>query len=95
MNFDDAEDDVLATLAAFNTVIADCPPTDAWRSVRRAGENLIYALVVRCQDSGCTRKEIADTLGVEVDAVHRLIADHRRRTTWVEDEHGNVTKIDD
>ena len=29
MSFDDAEDDALATLAAFNSVFADRPQTDA------------------------------------------------------------------
>ena len=93
MNFDNAEDDVLETLAAYNTVITNYQPPNA--STRRAGEYLIHALVVRCLDSGCTRKEVADTLGVEVDQIHLLLADHRGRTAWVEDQHGNVTKIDD
>ena len=81
---------MLATLAAFNDASADCPPGE----IRHAGDSLIYALMVRCQDRGCKRKEIAGTLGVEIDDVHRLIARHRTGAEYAVDEHSLVSKGD-
>jgi len=94
-NFDDAGDDVLETLAKFNRVLADCRKLKAWPSLRLGCENVLYALIVRSEASGCTRQEIASTLGVGVPELLKLLDEHRTPSRWTVDERGNATRIDD